>query len=276
MGLMVLEQGESTYLREIGLLSGLRRLRRNNGGYLVDLLAREEMRETGAASGAATVAGCDGAGVPGVGCNIIEGDTFAGFVQVSQVGLGVGVALLGGETFPADSFGIIHWDAGALEIEDAKIVLGGGEAEIGSSAKPLGRQSIVTRSAYPGEVDRSQVGLPDGIAMLCRGEIPIEGKGGIFVNAVTLLIECGQIIRGVGMAFQGGCTVVLCGLCIISGDSLAVFIEVAEEEFAVDIALGSGCTSKGNDRLVVRGGGIIAKIYLGECILGHGVAMIGA
>jgi hypothetical protein len=57
---------------------------------------------------------------------------------------------------------------------------------------------------------------------------------------------------------------------------LAVFIEVAEEEFAVDIALGSGCTSKENDRLVVRGGGIAAKIDLGERILGHGVAMIGA
>jgi hypothetical protein len=112
--------------------------------------------------------------------------------------------------------------------------------------------------------------------MLCRGEIPIEGEGGIFGNAVTLLIECSQIIRGVGMAFQGGSTVVLCGLCIISGDSLAVFIEVAEEKFAVDIALGSGCTSKGKDRLVVRGGRIVAKIDLGESIFGHGVAMIGA
>jgi hypothetical protein len=72
MGLMLLEQGEGTHLREIRLLSGLRRLHRNEGGYFVDLLAREEMREAGAASSTATVAGRDGAGVPGEGCNIIE------------------------------------------------------------------------------------------------------------------------------------------------------------------------------------------------------------
>jgi hypothetical protein len=158
-------------LREIGLLLGLRGLRGSEGSCLVELLAREQMREAGAASRTAAVASSDGAGIPVVGQNIIERDTFAGFVKVSEVGLGVRVTLFGGESLPVGRFGVIHREADAFEVEDSKIVLGGGDAQIGSDAKPLGGQSIVTRSAYPGEVERSEVGLSHGVAVLCGGEI---------------------------------------------------------------------------------------------------------
>jgi hypothetical protein len=111
--------------------------------------------------------------------------------------------------------------------------------------------------------------------VLCGGEIPIEGKAKVLGNAVTPLIERSQIIRGVGMPFQGGRTVVLGGSCVIFGNSLTVLIEVAEEEFAVGIALSSGGPGKRDDFLIVRER-VSAKIDLGEPILGHGIAMIGA
>ena len=58
-------------------------MRRDEGGCFVELLAREQMRKAGAASGTATVASSDGSGVPNVCGNIVERDTLAGFVEVS-------------------------------------------------------------------------------------------------------------------------------------------------------------------------------------------------
>ena len=48
-----------------------------------------------------------GEAVPGNGLSVILWDAFAGAVHDSEVVLGGGVALLGGQTVPDDRFGII-------------------------------------------------------------------------------------------------------------------------------------------------------------------------
>lgn len=117
--------------------------------------------------------------------------------------------------------------------------------------------------------------MPDRIAVLCRGKIPVERFVKIFGDALTVLVEGSEIIfRGRVMDARGG-FVILEGERVVFGNKLAVFVKIAEIEFGVGIILRDGIAK------VVEGGGnivgrrIVSEHEFCETILGSGVATIG-
>ena len=66
------------------------------------------MRQLFATLSAGGIAGGHGAGIPGVGSDVIERNAFAEFVEIGEAGLRAGEDFVGGETDETSGFGVIE------------------------------------------------------------------------------------------------------------------------------------------------------------------------
>jgi len=91
-----------------------------------------------------------------------------------------------------------------------------------------------------------------------------------------VLVEDPQIIlRGV-VTVEGCCLIVASGLSVIAGHTVAVFVEITEEELRVEIILGGAVAKPGERGIPSRNRGVCIEKELRELILGRGVAGFGA
>ena len=74
-----------------------------------------------------------------------------------EVELGIGVTLLGGQTEPAHSFGLVLENALALGVPETEKVLGAGEALLGGLAIPLYGLGIVLWHALAEVVPETEI-----------------------------------------------------------------------------------------------------------------------
>ena len=111
--------------------------------------------------------------------------------------------------------------------------------------------------------------------MLSGSEIPFECLAQVLGNTLAVLIQRGQIVFGGRVALECCGKVVLGSLGIITGNPLAMFVQIAQEKFRVGITLGGGGAEPLESRLVVVISGIMAEIGLRQVVLSNGVALFG-
>lgn len=71
-----------------------------------------------------------GAGIPGIGSDVIERNTFAVFVEISEAGLRAGKILLSGEADESSGFVVIARNDNSIKIKIGEIALRFGKARI--------------------------------------------------------------------------------------------------------------------------------------------------
>ena len=145
------------------------------GGGLIELLGGHDASELFAAIGAGGVTRDERARIVGVGSNVIERNAFALLEEIGEVGLCGGKTLFGGEPDKTTGFGVVLLDGNAVEIKIGETVLGIGVVGIGRGAHPTDRFLVIARGTGAKVIERGEVELADGIAVLGGEEIPIEG-----------------------------------------------------------------------------------------------------
>jgi len=140
----------------------------------VELFAGHEFGEGFKAIYVGVVAGSEGAGVPGVGRDIVERQALAMFIKIGEEGFGARMALLGGEAGPVGGLFIVVRDSDALEITIGETVLGLCETLYRGSAEPICGLDVVDWSGVAKIVERAQVLLRHAIAMLGGQLIPVK------------------------------------------------------------------------------------------------------
>lgn len=216
------------------------RLRVEKRGRPIELLGGHDAGKTFAAGLAGEVASSDRTRIPGVSRDVIEGDTQAFLVKVSEVRFGRGVALFSRKGDPMCALRAIEVNAKTVEVEQPEVVLSDRMTEEGSGAKPASRLRQITGDAEAVEIESADIVLSGGIAPLGSGEIEVEGFGEVHRNAEAMLIERGKIVLGDGMAVEGGSLVEFGGFGVVGRDTVAVLAEIAEEKLRVGIALRGG------------------------------------
>jgi len=140
----------------------------------VELFAGHEFGEGFKAIYVGVVTGSEGAGVPGVGRDIVERQALAMFIEIGEEGFGARMALLGGEAGPVGGLFIVVRDADALEITISETVLARCEALYRGSSEPICGLDVVNRSGVATIVKRAEILLCHGVSMLGRKLIPVK------------------------------------------------------------------------------------------------------
>jgi hypothetical protein len=218
----------------------------------------------------------DSAGIPEIGGDVIEGNAFAGFVEIAEVGSGRRVVQFGSERNPVGSGVEIEGNAETFEVEDAEIVPGNGIAGIGGSAEPARSFGEVTWDASADVIHGGEIGLSDGIVLAGGKEVEIESFGKILADTETVLIKASKIILSGGVTVESRGLITLRGFCVIAGNAMAVFVKIAEKKLGMRMVL-RGARTEPDERGVVTGSGeIFAEKKLGELMLSGRIARIGA
>ena len=90
-----------------------------------------------------------------------------------------------------------------------------------------------------------------------------------------MLVEDAEIIlRGV-VTLEGRSFIVASGLSVVAGYTVAVFVEITEEELRVEIILGGAVAKPGEGGIPSGNRGVCIEKELRELILGRGVAGFG-
>lgn len=133
----------------------------------------------------------------------------------------------------------------------------------------------VTRRAGTGEIQGCEIALCDGIAVLRRRRVPLEGVVGILWHSESILIERSQIVFRARVVLSRGVAVVAEGKRIVLRDTLPMFVEVAENEFGVRIIFGGGRAKPLEGFLEVGSRRMVSQDARCQPILGGGITVFG-
>jgi hypothetical protein len=250
-------------------------LRRDEGVGFVELPASHDLRKSFEVLGAGVVARGDGAGVPGVGGNVVERKALAGFIKIAEQRLGARMALIGGEASPVSGLSVVDRNANAFEIAVSEVVLGFSQALIRGSAVPFEGFTEVDVNGVAEIVEIAEIELSRRIPVERGSAIPLQGKRQIFVNAKAAFIERTDIVFRGSVAVKRRDTVVFEGLGVVARETLAVLVEIANEKFGVGHLLRGKRLKPGEGQVVTRGGRIGRDKECSELVPRRRIASIG-
>lgn len=234
-------------------VGGRRGERRQVGASLVELFAGHAAGEGFQAGGGGLLAGRERTGIPGIGTNVVDGETFTGLVEEAQAGCGGGEALVGGETFPVGGFFVVEGHTDTFGIEDSEIVLGERIAKLRGGAKPMSGLHVIASNTGTGIVHGSEVALGVGIVVLSGGEIEFEGAMQVEGNAKAVLVEEGEIVLREVIVMERGGQVIVGGSGVIARQATTLLVKIAEDEFGTGHVL-RGKRAEPNEGGVEGGG----------------------
>lgn len=249
---------------------------RDEGVGFVELPASHDLRNSFEMLGAGVVARGDGAGVPGVGRNVVERKALAGFIKIAEQRLGASMALIGGKAGPVSGQSVVDRNANAFEIGVGEVVLGLSQALIRSSAVPFESLNEVDVNGVAEIVEIAEIELSRRIAVQGGSAIPLKGKWQIFANAKAAFIERTDIVFRGSVTVKRRDTVVFDGLGVVARETFAVFVEIANEKFGVGHFLRGKRLKPGEGQVVARGGRIGRDKEFGELMPRRRFAGIGA
>jgi hypothetical protein len=251
-------------------------LRRDEGVGFVELPASHDLRKRFEVLGAGVVARGDGAGVPGVGRNVVERKALAGFIKIAEQRLSARMALIGGEAGPVSGLSVVDRNANAFDIGVSEVVLSLSQTLVRSSAVPFESFNEVDVNGVAEIVEIAEIELSRRIAVQGGSAIPLKGERQIFANAEAAFIERTDIVFRGSVAVKRRDTVVFEGLGVVARETLAVLVEIANQEFGVGHFLRGKRLKPGKGQVVTRGGRIGRDEEFGELMPRRRIAGIGA
>ena len=99
--------------------------RGHEGMGLVHLASGHDLRQRFETKGSGGIASRESAGIPGVGGNVVERKSLAGFVQIAEKRESARISLISGEMRPVCGLRVVGRHANAFKIAVSEAVLGG-------------------------------------------------------------------------------------------------------------------------------------------------------
>ena len=100
--------------------------RGDEGIGLVNLASRHDLGQRFQTIRSGGITSRDSAGIPGVGGNVVERKSLAGFVQIAEKRESARIPLIRGETCPVCGLRVVGCHANAFKVAVSEAVLGGG------------------------------------------------------------------------------------------------------------------------------------------------------